>query len=111
MASRGWIVHGTTGEYSDRKVWAIAVYRRAVSAQEHVENATAVAHAHKVGYSETAGWEERDAFVEKMRVSIELRALMVGKLEIEDYFTIDYNGMRFWLEEVEIREAAPSWEG
>jgi len=40
-----------------------------------------------------------------------LRALMVGKLEIEDYFTIDYNGMRFWLEEVEIREAAPSWEG
>ena len=105
---RAYTVMASTGEYSDRNEWTVAVYLNKDEAERHVELAQAHAREHGCGYDDRCSYEDRDELSEVLEEGgIELRALYGVRPGYR--LSVDYTGIRFWCEEVPIREAAPSW--
>ena len=100
-----WIVMGTTGEYSDRSEWPICVYTNKQAAEDHVEQATQLAHEYGVGYDDTCDYDVRRKLCDEIKESNDESAIKLRRLwgSGGNYFSIDYTGLRFWCEEVPIQ--------
>lgn len=72
-----YVVHGTTGEYSDRSEWQVAVYTNREQADWHAAKLNELVA--KFARDGDATYEERDAF----------------RTEYDPRCNIDYTGVRY----------------
>lgn len=79
MKRMAYVLWGTTGEFSDRSEWVVAVYLDKERAEEHQRLAEKVVEG-----KQNLDWEEKD----------NLRSLFDPNVQV------DYNGTRYYIVEV-----------
>lgn len=76
---------GATGEYSDRCEWQVAAYKTEDEAKKHVEKAAERFRELNLKYRED-GYSK----------------IPSGENEYDLYMQVDYNGTRYYVEEVDL---------
>lgn len=84
-----YIVHGSTGEYSDHRSWTVAAYKDEAMAQAHVKAALDWVEKN---VDPNASYSERDKY----------------KNPFDPRMSIDYTGVDWTLGWVELRTKLPS---
>lgn len=93
-----YVVFGSTGEYSDRSEWPVAVYPVKREAEAHVALADKRARELCVSADGRCDYEALDNFRDRCRKG-DLRLISLFGCEY-----IDYTGVRFWASEVDYYE-------
>ena len=79
-----YVVHGRTGEYSDRTEWVVAAYTDEASARQHIEAATKRANELQV-------LAEKDG-----------RGNIILDNDFDKGMGMDYTGTSYWYCEIEL---------
>lgn len=90
-----WIIHGTTGEYSDRGEWVVEAHdsKDAAMARIVALDALLLAHGYKHGEPVRGDWKERDAAKKAFR-----------ELSGDSHFDADYTGTSYFLSECDLKQ-------
>lgn len=90
-----YVIHGYTGEYSDRGEWIVAAYLDRAEAEKHLKALEDFCIRNHVLGMRSRDSRDRDLIRDELRANLDPLA------------DIDYTGVDYDLSEIEIREKAP----
>lgn len=115
MSEQLWVVVASSGKYSDRSTWCVAIYGDEESAKLHVERATQYAKLLTQlmdDWYKCDKWDELDPVRNRIFGIIagnplDPRVLDGGSVVSEIPWVV-HGGLRYWYESVALREVVPA---